>query len=314
MAGPTRDGAWPDISSTSASKFIPQIWSGKIVTKFYATTMFAHIANTDYEGEIKGMGDTVIIRTTPNITISDYVIGAGLTYQKPTSPAVELSINKAKAFAFECNDIETHQTDIQLMDDWSSDASQQMRITVDTDILSTVYADAAAENSGATAGKISASYDLGTVNGTGSAAIQLTKANILDFLVDVGTVMDEQNLPDEQRWVGLPAWATGMIKKSDLKDASLSGDDKSMIRTGSIGAIDRLTVYRNNQIATTADGAVTVYHALAGHKSALTFASQMVKMEDVNNPNDFGRLVRGLNVYGYKTIKPDALCHMVIKR
>ncbi|TQV82857.1 hypothetical protein [Aliikangiella coralliicola] len=311
MAGPNRDPGWPDISSTSASKFIPQIWSGKLVTKFYATTMFAQIANTDYEGEIKALGDTVIIRTVPNITISDYVIGAGLTYQKPTSPSVELSIDKAKSFAFECNDIETHQSDLQLMNDWSNDATEQMRIVIDTDILSNIYVDADVANSGQTAGKISGSFDLGAVGGN---SVQLTKANIIDFLVDVGTVMDEQNLPDSERWIGLPSWACGMIKKSDLKDASIAGDAKSILRTGNIGMIDRLHIYRNNNIATAVDGANTVYHSVAGHKSALTFASQMVKMEDVANPFDFGRLVRGLNVYGYKVIKPESLLHCVIRR
>lgn len=311
MAGPTRDAGWRDISSDSTSKFIPQVWSGKLVTKFYATTMFAQVANTDYEGEIKGQGDTVIIRTTADITIRDYVIGAGITHERPESPSVELSIDKAKYFAFECNSIEKHQSDLNLMENWSNDASQKMRIHVDTDILGNIYVDAAAENAGQAAGKISGAFDMGAVGGN---AVALTKANILDFLVDVGSVMDEQDLPDDQRWIGLPSWATGMIKKSDLQDASLSGDGKSMLRTGVVGSIDRLTIYRNNNIASADDGGQTVFHSVAGHKSALTFASQMTEMEDLQNPNDFGRLVRGLNVYGYKVIKPDALVHSVIRK
>ena len=46
---------------------------------------------------------------------------------------------------------------------------------------------------------------------------------------------------------------------------------------------------------------------MAGHKTAITFASQIAKVESLQNPNDFGTLVRGLNVYGYKVIKPEAL-------
>lgn len=30
--------------------YIPEIWSGKLLEKFYAATVFAAIANTDYEG------------------------------------------------------------------------------------------------------------------------------------------------------------------------------------------------------------------------------------------------------------------------
>jgi hypothetical protein len=51
---------------------------------------------------------------------------------------------------------------------------------------------------------------------------------------------------------------------------------------------------------------------LAGHKSAVTFASQMTKMETVRNPNDFGDYVRGLNVFGYKTLLPQALTSAIV--
>ncbi len=30
--------------------FIPEIWSGKLVEKFYAATVLSAISNTDYEG------------------------------------------------------------------------------------------------------------------------------------------------------------------------------------------------------------------------------------------------------------------------
>ena len=80
MAGITRDTGYTDLSSTSSGKFIPVIWSGKLVEKFYDATVFGEIASTDYEGEIKSMGDTVEIRTTPTLTINDYKIGQNLDY------------------------------------------------------------------------------------------------------------------------------------------------------------------------------------------------------------------------------------------
>ena len=43
--------------------FIPEIWSGKLIENFYDATVLAAISNTDYEGEIRSMGDTVNIRT-----------------------------------------------------------------------------------------------------------------------------------------------------------------------------------------------------------------------------------------------------------
>jgi len=239
MAGPTRTAGQPDYSSTGTSKFIPALWAGKLVTKFYATTMFAEIANTDYEGQISTMGDSVIIRTRPNLAINDYEIGMNLQYQRPESANVKLDIDKAKYFAFEIKDIEAYQSDIQLMDEFTDDATEQMQIVIDKDVLSTIYADVAAENAGATAGALSGSYNLGAPG----APVGLTKDNILDFIVDMGSVLDEQNVPQTGRWLGLPAWACGMIKKSDLKDASLAGDGTSIMRNGRVGMIKPLILH-----------------------------------------------------------------------
>lgn len=299
MAGPARDVGWVDYSSTSSSGFIPQIWAGKGVEKFYSSTVFGEIASTDYEGEISSMGDKVIIRTTPSIAIADYVIGAGLTYEKPTSPKVELNIDKAKSFAFELNEVDKHQSDRNLIEEWSDDAGQQMKIAIDTDVLGSIYADVAAENQGATAGAISGNINLGA---TGTPVL-LTEANVIGAILDVGQAMDEQSIPETGRWITLPAWACRLIKGSDLKDASISGDGTSILRNGRIGMIDRFTIYNSNQVAHVVDGANNAAHCVAGHKAGLTFASQMVEMERVPNPNDFGHLVRGLNVYGYKVVE-----------
>lgn len=312
MAGPVRDASHPDYSSTSSPGFIPQVWSGKMVEKLYQRTCFAEISNTDYEGEIKSQGDTVMIRTTPSITIRDYEIGGGLNYEKPTSDKVELHIDKAKYFAFEVNDVDEYQADIKLMDNWSDDAGQQMKIAIDKVILGDVFADAAAENAGAGAGKESGGYDMGEAG----APVGISKTNILDVLVDCGSVLDEQNVPDDARWIVLPAWMNGMLKKSDLRDASSMGDNQSVFRNGKVGMLDRFDVYISNNMSKVTDATTTrqATNVIFGHKKALTFASQMTKMENLPNPQDFGQLVRGLNVFGYEVIDPNAMGHLYAER
>lgn len=290
--------------------FIPEIWSGKLVTKFYDATVFGEIANTDYEGEIKSMGDKVKIRTVPNIIIRDYAKGQTLQTQRPESPNVELDIDKAKYFQFVCDDIDKHQSDIALMDKWGTDAGEQMKIIIDTGILGDIYADAAAANKGVAAGRKSASFNLGT---TGSP-VAVDKTNVLDYLVDIGTVMTEQSVPEMDRWIVLPAWMCGMIKKSDLKDASMTGDSESILRNGRIGRIDGLMIYSSNNLSSVTDGAYTAYNIIAGHKSALTFASQMTQMDTLKAESTFGTIVRGLNVYGYQVIKPESLVHFYARK
>jgi hypothetical protein len=189
------------------------------------------------------------------------------------------------------------------VNDWTQDAAEQTKIKVDTEILADLPADVAAENAGATAGKLSGNINLG-VTGTW---LTVTSANILDVIVDTGTVLDEQNAPESDRWMVLPAWMCGMIKKSDLQDASLAGDGTSILRNGRIGMIDRYEIFRSNLLDVTVDGSTNVTNCLFGHKSALTFAGQFTNSESLRSETYFGTLHRGLKVYGYEVIKPDVM-------
>lgn len=308
MAYPVNAGYGDGYSSSvvGGAHFIPEIWSGKLLTKFYPATVFGSIANTDYEGEISSMGDKVIIRTTPSITIRDYEIGQTLTTEKPDSVPLELLIDKGKYFSFKCDDIDKYQADIRLLDDWSTDASEQMKISVDTGVLSAIWADAHADNQGASAGAISGDIDLGTA----IAPRALTKADVMDAIVDLGTVLDEQNIPETGRWLLLPAKAAGLIKKSDLKDASLAGDGTSILRNGRIGMVDRFEVFVSNNLPRNVS-AGTNSVAMAGHPAALSFASQMTNMETLRAESTFGDIVRGLNVYGFDVLKPDAMATLL---
>ena len=118
-------------------------------------------------------------------------------------------------------------------------------------------------------------------------------------------MLDEQNVPETQRAVVLPALIAGLIKKSDLRDASIAGDDTSIVRNGRLGMIDRFTLYSSNLLSV-ANGE---YNVIACHKSALTFAAQMEdqKLVHMLNPRKHGELVRGLMVYGFEVIKPESM-------
>lgn len=297
----TSPAGMPNYSGT----YIPEIWSGKLLVKFYDVCTLAAVSNVDYEGEIKNQGDKVIIRTVPDITIHNHEKNAVLNVDFPTSPTVELEIDRGKYFSFKCDDVDKIQMDISAMDTWSEDAAQQMKIEIETDVYSTLAADAHATNAGAAAGRVSGDINLGE---TGSP-IAITKDNILDKIVDLGVVLDENNIPETQRFLLLPAAYCGLIKKSELRDASITGDGTSVMRNGRLGVIDRFTLYSTNLLPTIpADGGCV--NLLAGHPAALTFATQLTENESLRSESTFGDIVRGLQVYGFKVIKPEALAAM----
>lgn len=294
MAYPVLGGR-PDYSGN----FIPEIWSGKLIENFYDATVLSAISNTDYEGEIKKHGDTVNIRTTPEITIRDYVKGQTLVVENPDSPKLQLLIDQGKYFSCIEDDVDRVQSDIKLMDAWSKDAAERMKIVIDTAVLADIVTEVATANKGLTAGAISGDIDLG-VAGTPEA---ITKTNVLDYIVNMGTVLDESNCPESGRFLVIPAKMAGYIKQSDLKDASLAGDGTSIMRNGRIGMIDRFTIYMSHNLPKSGDE----FSIIAGHKMGFTFASQMTEMETLRAQTTFGNIIRGLQVYGFKTVKPEAL-------
>jgi hypothetical protein len=288
-------------------KFIPEIWSSKLQVKYYKATCMSEIFNSDWAGEIKDQGDKVIIRTIPTITINDYQKGQTLTSQVPAAGTIELLIDKGKYFQFVLDDVDDVQSDLRLMDMFGNDAAQQMKIGIESLIFDGLVAkllaatSAASANADGTAGALSGNLNLGT-SGT---PVSISKANILDSIVDVGQAMDEQNLPETGRWFVIPPWAAALIKKSDLKDASLSGDGTSILRNGRLGTIDRFTLYCSNNLKYTVGDLAT--HMLAGTRDAVCFASQFTKMETLRSTTTFGNIVRGLQVFGYELTKPEAL-------
>ena len=296
-------------TNPAGSAFIPEIWSGKLQVKFYKSTVLAEITNNDWEGEIKSMGDTVHIRSIPTITINNYEKGQTLTTEAPTSTPIDLLIDKGKYFAVVVDDVDEVQADVKLMDIFSNDASEQMKIAIDNDVLNNVAADAAAANKGTTAGAISGDIDLGETG----APIHITVNNVLEKILDVGLVLDEQNVPEDGRWMVIPSWMAPLLKNSDLKQAYLTGDDTSPLRNGKIGMVDRFTLYTTNNLDVVAD-TVDAWHVLAGTRDAISFASQITNVESLRSTSTFGNIIRGLNVYGYSVVKPEALVDLYVSK
>jgi hypothetical protein len=304
--------------------FIPTLWSGKLLAKFYQNTMMSELFNTDYEGELKNQGDTVRIRLAPSISISDYVAGMNLNYEVPTPIFQDMQVNKGKYFGVQVNDVLAYQSDMNLMNMFTEDAAKQLKIQIENEVFfnNFVTEGPAAANEGGTAGAISAAYNLGT---DVTPIDQATPENVLKAILRMSTVLDEQNVPEDGRWLVLTPFDRHLLMQSTLAQAYFTGDNSSVIRSGKIGSIDRFDVYVSNLlprgaagkalVAGLADpatgGAVADAKArrimVAGTKAAGSFAMTVNKTEPLRNQTDFGDIVRGLAVYGRKVVKPEAL-------
>jgi hypothetical protein len=277
-------------ANLSAGAFIPQIYSAKLQDKFYAASVVPAIANHNWEGEIMAFGDTVNIRKVPTISINDYSVNNAIAYQDVSDELIQLNINKAKYYAFKVDYIDDYQSDIALIDTITQDASMQMAVTVDKSVLQSVYADAAS------------TIDAGQLS-------SLTTATYITPLLEAGQKLDEQNVPrDGKRWAVITPEYARYLKLSDLKQVLTTGDDESPLRNGFVGSIDGMNVYVSvNLLNAVTNSSTAKSQMLVGHESALTFASQFIKHEMLPLQNTFGYGIKGLQVYGFKTVKPESL-------
>ena len=277
-------------ANLAAGSFIPQIYSAKLQDKFYAASVVPAIANHNWEGEIMAFGDTVNIRKVPTISINDYSVNNSIAYQDVSDEMISLHINKAKYYAFKVDYIDDYQSDIALIDTITQDASMQMAVTVDKAVLQSVYADAATTIA---AGDLSS----------------LTTATFIQPLLQAGQALDENNVPrDGKRWAVITPEYARYLKLSDLKQVLTTGDDESPLRNGFVGSIDGMNIYVSTNLEN-AVGSISsaTSKMLVGHESALTFASQFIKHEMLPLQNTFGYGIKGLQVFGFKTVKPESL-------
>jgi hypothetical protein len=328
----------PDYGTGGSSQYIPAVYSALMVKKFYPQTLFGQISNTDYEGDIKEMGDTVYIRTRPTIETFRYKKGMVLPVQNPESPYVDLKIDQGEGFSFALDRVDEFQSDINLMNEWGDDAAAQMKQVLDRNMLTSIAAggaiaggkagttvsgyDAAANasfsgytiaNGAIVAGgetvkgtTITAGTTAGSTLGLSDAAVSAaTSANIIKQILFYGRLLDENNAPQEDRFVILPFWAMQALKDvgSQFAQVYATGQDKSPLLSGTVPGIDRFTVYGSNNLPGTTQAVTDPSAIIFGCKYATTFATQITESRIIDNPFAFGKMMQGLQVYGMNIIK-----------
>lgn len=292
------------------SELIPDLWASDARDKLNDATCLTEICLTNPIGaaDIKNQGDTIKIPTIPTVPTYPHNKGDRFTIDYLESPAITLSVDYARRFHFGVDEIDLKQFKIK---DWlakyGNQANIDLKTAIETQVFANIYSDCDANNTGATAGRISGNINLGV---TGNP-ITLTKTNAVSKLLQCIQVMQENNVPLDDNWwiVGPPAFST-ILKDSDLKNASLTGDEKSMLRNkGYIYDIDRFKVFTSNLLDI--DSGTSNYHILFGHKSAIWFVTQFTKVKLFEPDEAFIQAMKGLNVYGFGVLQPAALGQMV---
>lgn len=296
----------------ATENFIPSVWAGGILQALDTALVYANekVINRDYEGDISASGDTVRIEMLGDVTINNYSKNTDIASPEALTDAqLVLKIDQQKYFNFQVDDIDKAQQKPKTFGEATRRAAYGLRKVIDS-FLGSLYTDISATNViGSDASPIT-----GTWTTTGTLAY--------DRLVDLGVLLDNQDCPDDGRWVVVPPWFEAYL----LKDArfvgygtpgqlqvlmnGFGGEAITQPNNGGapgnqpIGRAAGFDIYKSNQVPQTAG---IKYKVIAGHPMAWSFAQQVMQVEAYRPEKRFGDALKGLAVYGAKVVRPNCL-------
>lgn len=273
--------------------FIPEVWSRELLANLNRAHVFGApgVVNRDYQGEITAAGDTVRINSIGRVTIGDYTKNTDMSAAETLTDAqATLVIDKQKYFNFQIDDIDRAQQNPKVMAAAMAEAAYGLRDAVDQTIAA-LYSDAASAN---------------LIGSTGSPKTDLATASVpYNYLVDLGVLLDNANVPSDGRFAVVPPWFEGYL----LKDARFVGNgtqaNMDALTNGRIGRAAGFDLYKSNNVPFAA-GPIK-YRIIAGHPMAWSYAAQITSVEAYRPQLRFADAVKGLLVYGHKVVRPDAL-------
>lgn len=297
------------VSGQTNSFFLPAVYSKKVLNFFRKASVVEAITNTDYAGEISSYGDSVRIIKEPTISVYQYERGQDVTQTKLTDQEITLVVDTANAFKFIVDDIETSMSHVNFKEVASSSAAYALRDAFDAGVIAKMVAGLATSAPDHVLGADSATkLAAGVFDGAGSIDLGVSgETDPLDLLARMARLLDEQNVPEEGRWVvaGPDFYEQLSQTNSKLLSVDYNGGQGS-IRNGlvSSGKLRGFSMYKSNNMPamTNATGII-----LAGHMSAVATAQTITSTEVIRDPSSFGDIVRGLHVYGAKVLRPEAL-------
>lgn len=292
----------------SLKNFIPAVWSARMLLNLHKAHVYANplVINRDYEGDISAFGDTVKINAIGAITVRDYTRDTDIVAPDTLDSAqTNLTIDQAKYFNFAVDDLDKAQAQPKVMEGAMYEAGYAVADASDTFIA------------GIAAGNVASANVLGS---SGSPKTDLaTDGKPYNYLVSLNTFLTQSNVPLTGRWAIVPPWFYAYIQQdSRFLHATQLGD--VMLRMGVlapgegpsdaamfVGMIAGVAIFMSNNVP---NSSATSYQILAGHKTAWSYAEQIVEVEGYRPQLRFGDAVKGLHVYGAKIVRPQALALM----
>ena len=278
--------------------FIPTVWAARLLTALEKSLVYGQpiVCNRDYEGEIREAGNTVKVASIGDVTIDDYTKDTDIADPEIlTDSELSLVIDQQKYFNFFVDSVDRAQQNVNVLDEAMRRAGYKLNDAADSYI----------------AGLMEAAVPAGNTIGTVGTPKIPTKDDAYEYLVDLGTLLDEGNTPISGRFCVVPAWFHGLLLKDErfVRSGTAVGDER--LRNGEVGEAAGFTILKSNNVPNTTG---TKYKIIAGHNIATSYAEQVLDVKTYEPEKRFGDAVKGLHVYGAKVLRATCLAQLIADR
>lgn len=279
----------------------PTLYDNKILRFLKIRSVVDEVTNDNYSGTISNHGDTVKIVKQPIVTVKPYTRGANLERQEIVDEDLSLVVDQGNYYSYTLEDVEIVQSHIDWEDACADSAGYSLHDTYDRDVLA----------------HIETQVDSTTTEGSGAApkTIGYGSGNNFtpyDALNRLARLLDDQNVPEEGRWViANPAFYEALAREdSKLVEVQVTGDAESMMRARKIATSRDLAGFSCFKSNNAPKFSTAVPVLLAGHVDSVATASQVLKSRYLPNQDKFGYIYDGLHIFGRKVLRPKALAKM----
>ena len=296
----------PDFS-TAYSNFIPELWAKELEDLLLTNAVMLQCVNRNYEGTIKEAGDTVNILTPGEVAVSS-LHGGNIDYSEVEPAKQQLLIDQKKFFAFKINDVAGAQSGVDLMQAHLRNAKKAIEIDQDSYLIG-LHTEADEANILGTSASATAINPENVYAQFVELAKTLKNANAIGLAAGARNDNGVQSSVKSVPWVVINPDVEAVLLQSEQFTSSYQIGEKT-IRDGAIGKIAGMDVLVSTNLKSDANSAIPL---IAGTNAAITFASQVAKIEKIRDINSFSDLVRGLYLYGAKVVQPKALAVNYVK-
>lgn len=276
MAYPT-----PQVTNTTADKFIPEIWSDEIIAAYKKNLVMANLVmKMNFKGK---KGDVVHIPAPTRGSASLKAASTAVTLIADTESEVTVSINRHFEYSRFIEDITEAQALSSMRQFYTTDAGYALSRAVDTDLINL----GRSSNGGAGTNAYATGAFIGGDGTTAYVAANNNESALTDAAIR-RTIqrLDDNDTPMDQRFFIIPPSSRNTLMGLARYTEQAFVGDGNAIRNGEIGNLYGIPVFTTSNCDTTS-GSNNARVCLMGHKDSMVLVEQIGIRSQIQYKQDY---------------------------